>query len=98
MSALLSAPTLEKAALACNQSESTLLRYLKGDDFKAAYRTARREVVSLAVAGLQRASGGAVAVLVEVAEDKEAPSTFRVSAARAVLDPAMRTMETENLP
>ncbi len=97
LSALLSAPTLEKAALACGASESTLLRYLKADDFKAAYRAARREVVSLAVGQLQRATGGAVSVLCAVASDREAPASSRVTAARAILDFAFRAIETEDL-
>ncbi len=97
LSALLSAPTLEKAAAACGQSESTLLRYLKNDDFKAEYQAARRELVSLAVTGLQRASHGAVGVLIAVADDKEAPSSSRVSAARTILDYSLRAIELEDL-
>jgi ABC-type phosphate transport system permease subunit len=97
LSALLSAPTLEKAAAACGQSESTLLRYLKNEAFAVAYREARRELVSLAVTGLQRAAGDAVTVLVAVAQDSEAPASSRVSAARTVLDLAIRAVELDDL-
>ncbi len=98
LAALLCSPTIAAAAKQASLSEATLLRWLKTDEiFKADYQAARREVVSLAVTGLQRAAGGAVAVLVEVAEDDSAPASSRVSAARTILDYSLRAVELEDL-
>ncbi len=97
LAALLSAPTIERAAKAAGLSEATALRYLKEDDFKAEYAAARRELVSHAITSLQRQSVGAVAVLCDIANDGTAPASSRVSAARTVLDLAMRAVELEDL-
>ena len=63
LAALLSEPTIAQAATAAGVSESTLLRWLAEPSFKARYRDARRQVVELAVTGLQQATSEAVATL-----------------------------------
>ena len=83
LSALLTSPTLELAAKSAGVTTVTLWRYLQEDVFKAAYQQARREVVSHAVTRLQQACAGAVAVLLAVAADTEAPAASRVTAARS---------------
>ncbi len=98
LSGLLCSSTIAKAAESARISEATLLRWLKTDEtFKADYQAARREVVSHAVAQLQRSCGGAVSVLCAVASDKEAPASSRVGAARAILDFSFRSCELEDL-
>jgi len=97
LGALLHESTLEKAAAACGTSESTLIRWLKDEKFKAAYRDAKREIVAHATTLLQRACGAAVEVLVKVATDETAPASSRVSAARTILDLSVRSIEVEDL-
>ncbi|RLG20522.1 hypothetical protein DRN74_05225, partial [Candidatus Micrarchaeota archaeon] len=46
---------------------------------------------------LQRATGLAISVLMQVMLDQEAPASPRVAAARAVLDYALRIKEIEEL-
>jgi hypothetical protein len=97
IAALLTAPTIGEAAQAAGISEPTLWRWLQRDDFQAAYRHARREAVSQAIAHLQRVSGEAVETLRAVMTDAEKPAGARVTAARAVLELAIKAVEIEGL-
>lgn len=94
---LLLEPSFEKAAKRAGISESTLWRWLRTDDFQTAYREARRETVSQAIGALQKASSEAVEALREIMQDKEAPATARVSAARSILEFAIKGMEIEDI-
>jgi len=97
IAALLTRRTIEEAAEAVGVSASTLRRWLKNPKFAASYREARRQVVDHALARLQRATGLAISVLMQVMLDQEAPASPRVAAARAVLDYALRIKEIEEL-
>lgn len=95
--ALLSEPTIGAAAARVGIGEVTLWRWLQREDFQVEYRQARREAVSLAIAGIQQASCEAVRTLREVMTDPEASASSRVSAAKAVLDLALKAAEQEDL-
>jgi hypothetical protein len=89
--ALLVHPTLSKAAKAAGISQVTLWRWLQRDDFQEKYREAQKTVFDVALGSLQRASGAAVACLFRNL-DCGNPSS-EVSAARAILDLALRGRE-----
>ena len=95
--ALLSDPGLTGAAKAAGVGKATLWRWLQQPTFQEAYRRARREAVEQARARLQRASGEAVEALRDVMNDPDAPHASRVSAARTVLDMAMRATSEEEI-
>lgn len=95
--ALLLEPTLEKAAARVGISESTLWRWTQLESFQAAYREARREAVSQAIGALQRASSEAVETLRDIMKDTAAPATARVSAARSILEFAIKGVEIEDI-
>ncbi len=97
LAALLVSPTIEKAAKIAGISEATALRWMKDAEFSAAYRDARREVVSHALSGLQGACGDAVATLRAVACDSTGPASSRVSAAKAILETSIRAVEIDDL-
>jgi len=97
IAALLTEPTIGSAAARVGVGEVTLWRWLRRADFQDQYRQARREVVSQAIAALQQASWEAVGTLRQVMADSEAPATSRVSAAKAVLELALRAVELEDL-
>jgi DNA-binding MurR/RpiR family transcriptional regulator len=97
IAALLTCPTLAEAAQRAGISEPTLGRWLRRDDFQTAYRQARREAVSQAIAHLQRVSGEAVETLRAIMADGKAPASARVTAARAVLEVAIKAVELEDL-
>lgn len=97
LAALLASPTIQSAAKIAGVSEATALRYLKESEFSEAYRAARAAVVSHAVSQLQGACGDAVATLREVASDRQVPASSRVSAARAILDTSLKSIELDDL-
>jgi len=97
ISALLLAPTLADAAHTTGIGEVTAWRWLKEPTFQGAYREARRAVVTQAIAQVQRATGEAVETLRSVMQDKDAPASAKVSAAKAILDTAIKAVELEDL-
>jgi hypothetical protein len=96
--ALLLQPTLRDAATAIGVDERTLRRWLRDDAvFQIAYREARRAVVQHAIVQVQRATGEAVETLRQVMQDRESPASARVSAAKAILETAVKGIEIEDL-
>jgi len=97
ISALLVRPSVQEAAQVIDVSERTLWRWLEKPQFQEAYRRARRQAVSHAVAQLQRITSEAVQTLSDVMQDRGATSSARVSASRAVLELAIKAVEIEDL-
>ena len=97
--ALLTHPTVEAAAAVLNISPATIYRWLQDPAFDAAYRQARREAVRQAIARLQQVSGKAVDALLEVIDTEytPAPPAVRVSAAKTILEFALKAIEIEDL-
>jgi phage terminase small subunit len=94
---LLTASTLTEAAKHAGISEATLWRWLKREEFQVAYRAARREAVAQAVAQLQQTSGEAVQALRSIMANPAARDGARVTAARAILELALKAVELEDL-
>jgi len=95
--ALLDHLTQEKAAAALGISTVTLWRQMQKPEFAEKFRKARRQAVSLSVARLQQATGAAVATLLRVMTDREAPASSRIRAADMILQGAFRGMEIEDI-
>jgi Helix-turn-helix of insertion element transposase len=95
--ALLEHPTLRDAAAAVGIGETTLWRWSQEPEFKTAYMSARREAVKQSIAHLQSATGEAVTCLRDVMKSTSASDAAKVSAARAVLEMAMKSVELEDL-
>ena len=97
IAALLTCSAITDAAKQCGIGEVTLHRWLKDATFQATYRDARRVVVQHAIAQVQRATGEAVETLRSVMQDAEAPASARVSAAKAILETALKGIEIDDL-
>lgn len=97
ITALLTHETVTEAAQACGVAESTLFRWLQLSEFQSLFRAARRSLVESAIAQLQRKCTNAAQVLSEIAEDKEAPASSRVSAARAILEQSISAIQLTDL-
>ncbi|MEW5784801.1 MAG: hypothetical protein AB1767_06990 [Bacillota bacterium] len=97
ITALLVQPTVQEAARVAGLGERTLWRWLQDPSFQEIYRQARREAVGQAVAQLQRVSGEAVRALRLTINDQDTPASARVSAARAILELAIKAVELEDL-
>src|SRR5262245_4151102 len=87
---LMTAPTVQGAAKAAGVSERQAHRWLREEEFAAAYAERRQEAVTQATARLQSAAGHAVSVLLAVMLDRNTPATSRVAAARTVLEMGAR--------
>jgi hypothetical protein len=98
ITALITSPTIQDAAKTVGVSETTAHRWLRTNKgFTAAYLKAPWEAVGQAIVRLQQLSSGAVAVLAQVAADKQAPASSRVAAATKILELAIKVVELEDL-
>lgn len=97
VAALLSEPTIAAAAKRAGIAESTILRWLKLPEFAELYRQGKRESVGAAVSSLQRACCDATNALREIAANKQAPASARVSAARSILEIGFKAIELEDV-
>ena len=97
VAAMLTQRNVEEAARSVGISTATLMRWQKEPEFQAAYRQARREAFGQATARLQQASGAAVATLLKIMVDVNAPHSTRVRAADCVLDRAGKAIEIEDI-
>jgi hypothetical protein len=95
--ALLDCGETKQAAAAAGVGETTLWRWLQDAAFQSKYRMMRRQLVETAIAQLQSDCTVAARVLREVAEDKEAPASSRVAAAKAILDISVDAIELTDL-
>ena len=94
--ALLEQPTITTAAQVVGVSERTLRRWLAEADFAASYRLARRQVVDVAIGGLQQATAEAVAALRRNLT-ADAPQAVQVRAALGILEQAAKGAELLDL-
>jgi len=97
LAALLVHPTVRDAARAAQMAEGTLWRYLSDPTFAAHYQEARRQATEHLIARLTADSTKAAKVLIDVAEDEAAPASARVSAARTIIEQALRGAELRDL-
>jgi transposase-like protein len=97
IAALLVAPSVTAAAQQIGVNENTLLRWLKDAAFQTTYRDARRAVVQHAIVQVQRATAEAVETLRNVMQAADAPASAKVSAAKAILETAVKAVELEDL-
>jgi len=97
ITALLTEPTVRDAARAASCSERSLFRFLADPDFQEAYRAARHRVVEVAIGRLQQAGSEAVDTLRDIMQGQGHPASARVTAARSILEFALRGVEAEDL-
>lgn len=96
--ALLTAPTIQKAAKAAGVSYTQLRRWLEQPVFAEAYRRARSVVFETTLANLQSVTSSAIEVLSSIMNDKANAASVRVNAAGKLLEAGFRSremMETE---
>ncbi len=95
--ALLTQPTKEKAATAAGITSKTLRGYLAEADFQAEYKRAFSGLVEDATRQAQQAIAPALSTLREIVEDGEENAQARISAARSLLEYALRLTESADI-
>jgi hypothetical protein len=83
---LVAGHSVREAAALANMSESTAYARLRKSEFRRLVAEAKAAVVQATVAKLSSAAGELVELLMEVARNKKAPASARVSAMRAGLE------------
>lgn len=94
---ILQESTMQNAARKIGISYSTLWRWLQQPDFQRALKAARKQAVSQATSTLSRICHESVLTLQEIMNDKNAPASARVSAAKTVLDSGLKGIEMDDL-
>src|ERR1700691_3022069 len=94
--ALLSTRTVEDAARSCNTPARTLYRWMKGRDFDAAYRAAKKAAYGQSIARLHHLSSPAVSILGKVLLDPATPAATKIRAADTILNHVVKAIEIED--
>lgn len=97
LAALLALGEVKAAAQQAGVGETTLWRWLKDDAFAAAYRDGRRRLLEATASRLTADSAAASQALREIAEDRTAPASARVAAARAIIEHSIKAVEVLDL-
>ncbi len=95
--ALLNEPTIKQAAAAAGVGEKSIYRWMNEEKFSKAFRRARREAFSHAIALTNRYAPHAVNTLVKVMTDPSAGHSARVSASVAMLKFGREGIELDDL-
>lgn len=95
LAALVTEPTIRKAAEVSGVPERTLYTWLKDPLFDAEYRVMRRDATQQAIAIVQKFSSTAAAKLCQLALRGKSEATQFV-ASKAILEFAIKTVETED--
>lgn len=95
--ALLSQPSIAKAAESVGVHECTIRRWMKDPAFRKAYRDARAETHSQAMALVLRYEALAVNTLAKVMSDPSAPHSAKVSAAGLLMKQGHDVIELEDV-
>lgn len=97
LASLLAKGEVRAAAKDSGVGETTLWRWLKETAFAEAYREQRCKLLEAGTAALTSNVSKASKVLLDVAENKDAPASARVAAARAIIEGATKAIETLDL-
>lgn len=94
---LLTTSTLQAASEKIGISYSTLWRWLQEPNFQKALKEAKKQAVAQATSTLSKICHESVLTLQEIMNDKNAPASARVSAAKTVLDSGLKGVEIDDL-
>jgi hypothetical protein len=97
IAALLTQRDIEEAARTAGIGTRTLIRWLQVPEFQKAYRQARRDAYSQAVARLQQGTSAAATILLKTMIDPGTPASVRVRAAEAIFSHAFKAIEIEDI-
>ncbi len=97
LAALIRAPTVEAAARSSGIGYGTIRRWLREEEFKAAYKTALDEIVDDAAAQAKHCLAQAFDTLSEIMQNKGISPMARVGAARAALEYGLRLTEANDI-
>jgi hypothetical protein len=95
--ALLTAPTIAKAAAAAGVTEASIRTWLKEPDFRRKYRETRQNLFETAMGSVQARLSEGVSVMWQLVMDEATPATARVQAFRCLAEMAFRGQDLSEL-
>jgi hypothetical protein len=95
--ALLTAPTIAKAAGMAGVTEASIRTWLKEPDFRRKYRETRQNLFETALGSVQGKLQEGVSVMWQLVMDEATPATARVQAFRCLADMAFRGQDLSEL-
>ena len=95
--ALLANRTVEDAARTCKIPVRTMFRWLKDENFTAAYREAKRAAFAQGIARLHHLASAAVSTLGKVMLDAGTPPASKIRAADTILNHTIKAQEMEEI-
>lgn len=95
--AILESDSMEAAAISAQVNRKTLYRWLENDLFKGELSRAKRLLINQGILKLQQGTSEAAATLIEICQDKDAPPSSRVAAAREILGNTLKSIELEDI-
>ena len=93
LEALLTEPTIQRAAEAANVSYAQLRRWLEQPAFADTYRRARTVAFETVLVSLQTTTQRAIETLSALMENTETPASVRMNCAARLLDAGLRSRE-----
>jgi hypothetical protein len=95
--ALLTAPTIAKAADTAGVTEASIRTWLKEPDFRRKYRETRQNLFETALGGVQARLQEGVSIMWQLVMDEATPATARVQAFRCLTEMAFRGQDLSEL-
>ena len=95
--ALLTSPTVGKAAEMAGVSETSIRKWLKEPDFRRKYRETRQNMFETAMGSVQAKLQEGVSVMWKLVMDEATPATARVQAFRCLTEMAFRGQDLSEL-
>jgi hypothetical protein len=96
IAALLTQPSIGRAAVACGVNEKSIRTWLRERAFRKRYEAAQHEVLAVAIGALHEATGHAVETLIRHL-DSRGPAGVQVRAALGLLGCALKANEVLDL-
>ena len=93
LAALLNSSTQDEAAKAAGIGTRTIKTYLQDEAFRKEYRSRLTELCENAARKAQRELSQSVDTLTAIRDDKDTPPAQRITAAKTIIDSALRLRE-----
>lgn len=94
ISALLSEPTVQKAAEKCGLSQRQIYERMKQEDFRREYARAKRSILESVTNGLQTRLTAATETAIQIMQDAENAPQIRLNAANLIFNQCQKLTET----
>lgn len=97
IAALLASPTIKQAAKKLNMSESTLYNYLKEDEFREKYNSAKTAILNQTAGYIQENMAIAAENIINIINDETIPPQTRLNASKTIIEYGIKFTEIADI-